>query len=355
MQKEIKRKNLLSTNNAKTIKGEKLGYLTYILILLITFPLFNIAQTKKTKSLKISDNDFKNSLFNYCKNKRIELDKNLVVDTKFKLDTFCLLGEFTNYSNEVWQNAWNPQTKMFMPLIYGNKVWYVMEKNKLTNFKVYFLKLSYYSTSLPYYKNKKIGDEFIIIYDGFHWQWLFTDGYWFQMYGRHSDILNYNNLCGVNVRLINDEKDIENITINDSCKLALKKFVLNKNMIYFYFYTDKEMKIINQVFKETSLKIKPISSEKVGMDSKIVEENKTIKTDSTNKIGIFSNDSIKKNFHKSLESFNDSIENQRKIKQEEEIDNRQTPKIVVKEKNHYVRFLLYCFISIAGFLYLYKT
>ena len=31
MQTEIKRKPLLSTNNAKTIKGEKLGYMTYIL------------------------------------------------------------------------------------------------------------------------------------------------------------------------------------------------------------------------------------------------------------------------------------------------------------------------------------
>jgi len=31
MSKELKRKPLLSTNNAKTIKGEKLGYITYIL------------------------------------------------------------------------------------------------------------------------------------------------------------------------------------------------------------------------------------------------------------------------------------------------------------------------------------
>ena len=28
----VKRKPLLSTNNVKTIKGEKLGYMTYILI-----------------------------------------------------------------------------------------------------------------------------------------------------------------------------------------------------------------------------------------------------------------------------------------------------------------------------------
>ena len=31
MTNEIKRKPLLSTNNSKTVKGEKLGYMTYIL------------------------------------------------------------------------------------------------------------------------------------------------------------------------------------------------------------------------------------------------------------------------------------------------------------------------------------
>ena len=31
----VKRKPLLSTNNAKTIKGEKLGYMTYIMCVIL--------------------------------------------------------------------------------------------------------------------------------------------------------------------------------------------------------------------------------------------------------------------------------------------------------------------------------